>query len=446
MRTPPPAPPAPPAFVPPDLSVFEGLDDGETTAIEPGVNPADALGPFLNLFSSAPPVAPEELKERVERIGGLKLLRDVPMTILSRDELAAYVRRLFAEDYPPARARRDECILRAFGLLPPGLRLRPLRERILNENVAGFYDERPEVRKLFAVSQSRDLDLLNQFVMAHELRHAIQDQHYNLRPLFAGRSEYDDRSLALLSLIEGDAVLVMNNYLLQTMMPEMAELDAGAAASGARDDPDMAAALAAAGEAEMAEEEPAPVDGSSLLVGEHLRTAPAVVREQLVEPYALGQRLAMAIHARGGFSELAASFRRPPASMEQVLHPEKYLAGTDTPVELSAPPLPGATLMVEGRLGELLMRVMLEEIMDRSLAARIAAGWGGDAYAVWRDASGKLRLDWRTAWDTEQDAREFEGAMLLLVRDRWNAINPGGNTVTRKGDRVTVTREGLAWP
>ena len=55
-----------------------------------------------------------------------------------------------------------------------------LRARVLEENVAGFYDERPSKRRLYAVSEDRTFSPMNQIVLAHELRHALQDQYQTL--------------------------------------------------------------------------------------------------------------------------------------------------------------------------------------------------------------------------------------------------------------------------
>ena len=70
----------------------------------------------------------------------------------------------------------------------------------------------------------------------------------------------------------------------------------------------------------------------------------------------------MAAYKKGGFALLNELMERPPRSMEQVLHPEKYLGGPDSldepvPVELSE--TRGAEVDFEGRLGELLIQVLL---------------------------------------------------------------------------------------
>ena len=108
------------------------------------------LGEMLGI----PDIGPDDLKRRVEEVGELRFTRSVPIDFMTRDELAAYIRRLFEEEYPPELAAREERMLRAFGFLTADEDLRTIRENVLNENIAGFYDERPQAKRLFAISTS----------------------------------------------------------------------------------------------------------------------------------------------------------------------------------------------------------------------------------------------------------------------------------------------------
>jgi hypothetical protein len=153
---------------------------------------------------------------------------------------------------------------------------------------------------------------------------------------------------------------------------------------------------------------------------------PPVIRDQLVLPYVIGRDFARALHQRGGWDSLKAAWTAPPASMEQVLHPEKFFA-REPPraVKIRYAP-PRGQVLTEGVLGELFTRTFLaagsEEDAPRAAAGapapptvddieRAAAGWGGDAYRCW-DVGGKTLLVWRTEWDRVEDARDFEQTAL----------------------------------
>src|SRR5690606_6116041 len=111
------------------------------------------------------------------------------------------------------------------------------------------------------------------------------------------------------------------------------------------------------------------------------------------------------------------------ASTEQILHPEKYLAG-EQPVEIHVNDFTGGlgdnwTVWDTNTFGEYQIMVMLQNSsMSEQQAQVAAAGWGGDTYVV----AGTEDIDaihWVTAWDTEQDANEFARAWALREAERW---------------------------
>ncbi|HSD29321.1 MAG TPA: hypothetical protein VLL75_18605 [Vicinamibacteria bacterium] len=361
----------------------------------------DLVNALLGGLMGGAEVTGERLQEEVAEAGGLPFRQSVPIDFLKREELAAYLRDVFDAEYTPEQARVDERFLRAFDLLPPGTDLRALRARVLEENVAGFYDERPGKRRLYAVSEDRTFSPMNQVVLAHELRHALQDQYQPLDSfLDEDVSDFDDRRLAFTSLLEGDATLVMERFV-------RLRLGALGVPVGAETDP---AALGAPGLFE--------VPG-----------APPVVRDQLVEPYLAGLSFARAVWTRGGPTAMRDAWKDPPASTEQVLHPDKYFDG-ESPrrVRPSVPAPPGSRLVAEGVLGELLLRTLVEEG-----GGPATEGWAGDSWRLW-DVRGRTALAWRSEWDTPQDAAEFRAALRARLarrgppewRSGWEVFPAGG--------------------
>lgn len=376
----------------------------------------DRIGELLGL----PPVSSEELKRRVAAVGKLPFQREVPVNFMSREDLARYIRELFDEEYPVEFAEREERMLRGFGFLKEGQNLRTIREKVLGENVAGFYDERPSVKKLFAISSGESLNLMNQLVLSHELRHAIQDQQVAIREKLKVQSDYDDRRLAALSLLEGDASILMEQYL----------------SSGATSNQPEVANLFKIFSQSLSGEEIA----AMFAAGPSLRTAPPVVQEQLIAPYFDGRNLAAAVFAKGGFALLNQKLENPPRSMEQVLHPEKYLGSPgseDEPVEVALPEAGSRKPDFDGTLGEFLIRVLLRAGTEGEAATDAAAGWDGDRYAVLDSGGGSYRLVWRSVWDSEEDAREFRDVLKTYTDARF----PGEKlTLTFAGREVFFER------
>jgi len=351
-------------------------------------------------------VTGERLQAEVAEAGGIPFRRDVPVAFLGRGELTAYLRELLDAEYPAAQARADERLLEALDLLPAGTDLKALRGRVLEENVAGFYDERPDKRRLYAVSEDRSFTPMNQIVLAHELRHALQDQYRDLHAQLGDDvTDFDDRRLAWMSLLEGDATLVMERFV---------KLRLGVQAS----DDALSGGVESAGLAA-----PGLFD---------LPDAPPVIRDHLMQPYLAGFELARAIWARGGASAMREAWAHPPESMEQVLHPGRYFAGEPPRhVKPSLSPPPGARLLSEGTLGELLIRTLLEAGGEGA-----AEGWGGDGWRLY-DSGGRTLLLWRSEWDTPADAREFAEALLRRVGR--------GATAEPSRDGFQVFRRGSGW-
>jgi hypothetical protein len=377
----------------------------------------DLVNALLGGLLGSGEVTGARLQEEVEEAGGLPFREDVPVDFLTRQELSAYLRELFDAEYTVEQARADTRLLRALDLLPSDTDLRALRARVLEENVAGFYDERPGKRRLYAVSEDRTFSPMNQVVLAHELRHAQQDQYADLHTHLDGDvSDFDDRRLAWTSLLEGDATLVMERFVRQRLGALGVAVEGG-------------------------EADPSTLEASGLF---DVPGAPPVVRDQLVEPYLAGLTFARAIWARGGSAAMREAWKNPPESTEQVLHPEKFFA-LEKPrrVVPSAAAPAGARLVSEGVLGELLLRTLVEEG-----GGPATEGWGGDTWHLW-DVRGRTALAWRSEWDSAQDAAEFHAALRARLRRRgepvwrsgWEVFPAGSGTRTaarRTGDAVEL--------
>jgi hypothetical protein len=285
-------------------------------------------------------VTGEQLQREVADVGGIPFQRHVPIAFMGRAELVEYLREVLDSDYPPAQADADERLLQALDLLGPEVDLRTLRARVLQDNVVGFYDERPGRQQLFAVSEEEAFTPMNQIVLVHELRHALQDQYEPLHwQLPEEVGDFDDRRLAWMSLLEGDATLVMERFVLGRL---------GALGLG------LPGGLADQSYSDMA------VPGLADVPG-----APPVIRDQLVMPYLVGRDLARAIEARGGAEAMREAWRRPPSSTEQVLHPDKFFNGEPPLVVTPRRAPPGGRLLSQGVVGELLIRTLVEEANER---------------------------------------------------------------------------------
>src|SRR6266481_629034 len=148
------------------------------------------------------------LKETSE-IRQLAVLRPVQSSTQSRTEIERMLIKNLDDETTPAQMHAGEVTLKRLGLAPPDFQYRALMLRVLTEQVAGYYD--PKTGD-FHLADWIDLDGQRP-VMAHELTHALQDQHFNLRRFEHWPKGESDSELAYHSLVEGDATLTMTFYM-----------------------------------------------------------------------------------------------------------------------------------------------------------------------------------------------------------------------------------------
>lgn len=399
--------------------------------------PAPALPPGVNPLPEALENRVEALLEQAEKYRGLEAKTAVPSGTVDDAALERKVIESFQTDLPPERLRPVEVALKAFGLVPESLDLVKFFPDLLTSQVAGFYD--PE-RHYLALVQRNDLDgeivppddlpadaavKADEAVLVHELTHALQDQHFHLET-FASGQPLDDADVARVALIEGDATLVMMDFFAETSLASLPGIEETMGAF--LDDPRklLEAAPGVPSVPGMAE----------------LASAPAWFQDTLLFSYFEGFQFSLDTRRKGGQTLLDHAFTKdPPRSSEQILHPEKWHTKRDDPVVLPWPDLsrvlPGWTKAAEAQLGELTIRTLLRGALKKDeRAAKAAAGWGGDRFAVYVKNGDRL-LAWITEWDTETDAREFQSAAKGLGR---------GWAVQRAGRRVVVVRGTLKKP
>jgi hypothetical protein len=229
---------------------------------------------------------------------------------------------------------------------------------------------------------------------AHEFTHQLQDQHVDLESFGLDATDQSDLQVARLALIEGDAVSVQTSWMTSNLTPaELGEVLQAAL------DPQAVAALT---------------------------RAPAFVRETALFPYEDGFAFVSGLYA-----SVDAAFADPPASTEQVIHPEKYEA-REAPAVVTLPPVVAAlgagwSVAGEDTLGELILGIWLRAggvPRPDSLAA--AAGWGGDRLVILRGPDGAVGVGIITAWDTAADAAEFQAAAATAMAK----LDPGGQVVS----------------
>ncbi len=355
--------------------------------------------------------ASSEILAHVATLRGLPVLHPVTNGLKSRDDIRAMVLKDMTESTTPAKMRDTTALLKFLGLVPVDFELEKETVALLTEQIAGFYDPKTKIFYLadwIPLGEQRP-------IMAHELTHALTDQHFNLRRFEKWPDGDGDAELAARALVEGDATALMIEYALS---------ERGIPHDVGRLPISLVDLLQDGG------------DGGD---SDHpvFSKAPAVMRESLQFPYVYGAGFVQALLKAGSWTRVGDAYRALPASTEQVLHPEKYLAD-ERPVAVALPDvskLLGAGWQrvdqdVNGEFGYFLI---LKDKLPERQAATAAAGWGGDRYAFYLDASRtKGTLVQSSVWDSEAEAGEFFAAYAERIMRRHALTDSGGASATVK--------------
>jgi len=407
---------APDSPCPPD-SVPEAPDLGKARPIE------------LTVFA--------EVERSVVHLRGLEFLKPVSYVTLDREHLLDVLLHEMLRSYSREELRLEGIAYEVLGFVPQGSgeQLADAYLALLEEQVGAFYE--PVTDSLVTMQESRFEDYFSRILLAHELAHAIDDQHFHLECYPLDEKGNDDALLAISALVEGSATRIMNEF----------------AASDI-----LASGLGGAGQSL---ELPA-------FSSERLSAAPLFLREILTFPYFGGQKFIEDLYRFGGYPLVNLAFAKPPRTTEQILHPQKFYPRPEPAAVLDPlpEPPPGWVRIAENGAGELGLRLLFTVHLDAFRAVSPAMGWGGDRWAVYsmerpgQEPPQAYAFDWRLEWDSAADCDEFLAAYRQLVQSRFageltrrdadddvawtEAVTPAGTLrVVREEDRRVLLR---SWP
>lgn len=408
---------------------------------------------------------------------GLPFRQPVAIQNQSRADFRTYVETEITREVEKGELGREQRLLKAIGAIADDVDLRAVMLEASVGQAAAYYE--PKLDTFYIVATMPEFLLKS--VMAHELHHALQDQHTKLLSKYVeGGFDSLDQSLALRFLVEGDATLVGNAWLVADMSMSMIGGAAPRPCSlpGQRaDDASLEAFWGALGDivTGSANQTREQVENPGLLATlattamspsaadsmKQLPKLPHYVFYSLLWPYNKGQKTVydVLVASNHRWSAVDALYVRPPTSTEQVLHPEKLGTKRELFAKFDAPKAPpgsedeGWTYDKVERAGELVTFVVLREGgLDEKTAAAAAAGWNGDALRVaWREHEGETQLafTWRLAWDDAAEATEARRAFAEVLAKRRSlpagALDPFAKPVERGAAKGSASFIGWGW-
>jgi hypothetical protein len=351
----------------------------------------------------------EKEMKTVERLRGLTFTRAVAQQTIARAELPAVLRAQMEKSLPYS-ADDYAVILRALQLVDdktPDVIGKMLD--LYESQVLAFYD--PLTHTYFALDQLPsaaapfgDSAALRNSVVIHELTHALQDQRFHAGARDLSLLKDTDGGLAFHALMEGEATLVMLDYLLDAAGQKLDDVLAN---------PQTLSLLVSS------------MNGADKTLD---ASVPRYFVESLKFPYADGLKLVVEGYRRGGWKMLDRMHGNPPRSTREVLHPAEYFArlaltGAAPPPPFDASSTVPSTLTVEH----------LGEFHWRFLVADAANGWIDDRVVVAQNAHCEPTVLVDTRWQDATHARTFRDAYAAFLRSR--GLDPH---VALDGARVKV--------
>jgi hypothetical protein len=353
----------------------------------------------------------DDIAREVEQLRGWKFKRPVKKERIPAARARLDIQRVILASDSPDRRGKLQALLRVAGLIPADCDLLAASLAVLDDQVAGYYE--PATRTLRLVDRPNPMPaFVERMVLAHELTHALDDQHIDLGSLMKPGAGTEDTDFVAAALGEGSATSLMLQSMLAAQKSGrfgIAELSEYVAQELAR--------------AETLEHMPRYF---TAMFGSYVVGAAFLAKGELATVLAMPDNRAIG-------EALLAARRALPRSSEQVLHAEKYwdIARRDEPVLIDDRAAadwlgrPGRRIIHRDTLGEMLTALLTApREASRSLAELQsvgawtnpgAAGWGGDRFYLLADrqATGGLRTTkglqgvWVTAWDSAKDRDEF---------------------------------------
>lgn len=378
--------------------------------------PQRAAQPAKISAREATQLAARVLRE-TSAIRQLSIRRAVPSGVQGRAQIEAMVGRRLQEDVTSSEIAGEQIFLIQLGLAPARFDLKRFYVRMMGEQIAGYYDSRSGKFYTSDRVDPRQLEI----IMAHELTHALQDQHFDLKRLENWPAHDSDAQLAMSALVEGDATFTMARYMARSPLRLLDALASSLSEPGA----------------------------SAELSG-----GPQILQQNLVFPYRQGLSFVSNLHRLGGWNAVSDAFSHLPQSSEQILHFDKYLA-REAPV--AVPPRDLSRSLGRGwqRLdhdvnGEFGLSLVASEFLKGRDPLGAAMGWGGDRYTVYRGPGNAALVVQESVWDDDAAARRWQQTYAQRSDNRfkiksqrrgalqiWNAA-PRGVWMERRDRRVLV--------
>jgi hypothetical protein len=371
----------------------------------------------------------------------LPIKHEVKRRLISRDQVEKYILDKFHEDKDAKRMQREEIVLKKFGLLDRDFQLQTFLVSLLKEQIAGYYDNKTKTVNLLDWVLPEE----QKPVMAHELTHALQDQHTDLDKWEPDdpdtiskdvtednkRLAIDERDTARDAVLEGQAMAVYLDYILK---PKGKSLLTSPDVMRVPDD-DL------------------DTSGSSPVMDR----APLLLKQSLLFPYRDGlgfeQKL---LKDKGPQFAFAGVLDRPPSTSYEIMNPTAYERKATVPLLIMPDVHPLLDSSYEpydvGVMGMLDVRIVTELFGGPEMAAALTPQWNGGLYYAVQSrkattpeqqaSTASIALLYLSSWRSERAANEFASMYGRELSQKYSNVKREPAQETTTNERVYSGSEG----
>ena len=294
----------------------------------------------------------DEIIKVVESYSKYKFKKKPVIRFLPEDEFSKKINTVLKRDYPDNKILKECLFLHSFKLMNKDTSLLKIKKGIYFNNVAGFYDEGGKTNEIFIKGKPKNkFSKMEAMLLFHELWHLIQKNRMDFEKTFPDSIEYDDRRLAILSMLEGDAIRFMEK---------------ASNIKLAIDNPDIS------------------IDEVLSLSDDNMiYSAPRIIREELIFPYLYGTRFVKYFEKNRKKSEI---YKIPPISSYEIIFPGSY----PLKIKKNKPPKDS---FLSGRIGIFFINIILNR---KRTNLNYLRGWEDDFYYIkYNKKTKKYSLFWK---------------------------------------------------
>jgi hypothetical protein len=348
----------------------------------------------------------DELMQFSSQETGLPVKSQVKRQLTSRAEVESYLKEKFDEDESAKRMQRGEIVLKKFGLLDHDFDLKPFLLDLLKEQIEAYYDSKTKTVNLLDWVDVEE----QKPVLAHELTHALQDQHVDLEkwgdqtPDEVSTNYRDDidhlskdeMDTAREAVTEGQATAVMMDNILKPMGKSLIK------------DPEVVEYI----KHQMVGTSDSPV----------MARAPLLLSESLLFPYREGLSFVQDVWMdKGQGQAFAGALDRPPSSTWEIINPREFERAKIPVVPLMPDIHPLLDKVYKpydiGQVGELDLHILTQLFGGESAARDLTPAWDGGIYwagqrvsattAAEQASTKSISLFYLSAWKSNEAATAF---------------------------------------